>query len=205
MPVIDVRCPSLAVITSQKGEIALLQNRGKRKHKNEIIYTPPGGGTQVHSKGFKFLRSIGAHDFKKFPDMRFKLPESSLNKLAFWFCEQRKSTNPEREIDAARRETYEELCDEEHILLPNDFKGVSFQFLGFGFHRAKNTVRIADIFQTTFQKSANQKLIRASEGQTSLLRFVTKAEIHSGWTRGKKYKIGEVSSLILHPQRSILL
>jgi hypothetical protein len=200
---IRLSCAGFVILRDENGRYCLLVNENQLKRHGKKVLSPIGGGIAADQRGLDYLRSIGAVDFERDNDLRFKLPKRQLRKLKKWFVQR-----VDRELSPAR-EVEEELVDETKVLTKEDLEGMIVSFSGFAKHRGNSThhsganpiptVRLAEIFTVTLSETAMDKLLSSSEGW---IYFVTEKEIRAGVT-ADGIDIADVCKTILRPKRSI--
>ncbi|MXQ55008.1 hypothetical protein [Shimazuella alba] len=129
---IRLSCAGFVILRDENGRYCLLVNENQLKRHGKKVLSPIGGGIAADQRGLDYLRSIGAVEFERDNDLRFKLPKRQLRKLKKWFVQR-----VDREL-LPTREVEEELVDETKVLAKEDLEGMTVSFSGL-----RSTVGIA--------------------------------------------------------------
>jgi len=154
--------------------------------------SPPGGGVKTTDLGRRYLATeMGAKNFEKDNDLRFRLSPAQLENFADWL-----ENTSELEENAAAREFHDELVSERHLLTSEEARQVTFtprqapeaalpwvempmwSYLG-GVLKLVNTYAFERIYDATVPAQVEARLAAAA-GPEALLELVTAQEIRNG-------------------------
>jgi hypothetical protein len=199
-----IACNTLVRLKHQ-GRYALLINRGLLNRGKGRQLSPIGGGLQADPSGMRYLISeLGATDFEKPPNLRFRLQDEHIPDIVAWFLQRimRETT--------AQREIREELGDETGILTAAELSGVRETFAGFTRLEAttqrsvveRRTVYLSEIFNVRLPAAIMAKLVTASQADEPWLYFATPGEIKRN-RMDDGTTITSITRAILMPSRTL--
>lgn len=217
---IRVSCSAPVRLVTSLGQFALLLNK-RQLELGKRVLAPIGGVIEAHEGGMDYLRNyLGATDFEKGNDLRFRLPRENAQDFVDWLIQQRnRELTPDREI-------IEELTDENKVLSLHVLGDMTTKRIGYGFEIAESTrkgydqpeetLRIAEVFELTLGREARALLGRSlfpteflsDAGNVATnhnLVGVSRTEILQGHTDGQHDKIATISKLLLFPKPEITL
>lgn len=207
IPEVRISSASFTRIMDSEGRQALLVNKNRAK-KGIIVLTPIGGAIEATDEGIEELKrllDIEDNAFEKGKDLRFIMKGKKANEFRSWFLSgEKRESEPSREIN-------EELVDEAGLLEKKELEELQCSRAGYATELAQTnrtgqegqmTLRLLEIFDAKLKAETLEKLIRLSQEQDTLIKFVTEEEIRKGIT-DDGIEIGTVAKSLLDIQETI--
>src|SRR6266498_987019 len=193
-------------LTERARYMLIVSLNGLRRGERSLA--PVGGGVKVTNAGKRqLIKLFGANSFEKGNDLRFRLPAGQLDELSDWL-----EATKELETNAARREFYDEVVDERHLLTRRLAQSARFthrelregwmnlwSYPG-GRLELTRSYGFEQIYDDWLPNEARQKLVQAAQQPNPLVEFVSEKEIRSGRSHRHKSNISPWTKLLL-PER----
>lgn len=207
VPEVRVSCAAFADITAGERR-GLTINKTRWDNKGIRVLTPVGGAIELTQGGISTLCKLLNIDqcaFENGADLRLIMQGKHANDLREWFL-----SRQGRELDPDR-ELREELIQETGLLASDDFRGIIYGHPKYQTELAvtdkagqegKLTLRLIEVYPTTFNNNALQKLLSAAEQLDSMIKFVTDDEIARGYSN-EGIEIRAVARSLIRPNTSI--